>query len=276
MRHLVWLSSVLLVLSCSVDNSNLNVDAGGSAGAGAGGAGGCPRCVGTGGAAGRASGGATGASGGATGTGGATAGTTGTGGSATGAGGTATAGATGTGGAASGGQTGTGGSVAGAGGGGGNPSGTGGTGNGGRKGGGGDSGLGGATGTGGGKGQGGQGGAASCDALATDYSNAMTAAKKCTPGAAGQCQQMVDSALSACAGGCKTYVNDATMLSSIEDEWNAAGCASMPHGACPAIACVVPGPSTCTGTSSTPGGPGAGADPSGTCTSSLVVTPVTQ
>ena len=74
MRHLGWFSVVLLALSCSVDNSNLNIDAGGtgtggaagvtgtggSAGAtGTGGAAGdgCPRCAPTGGTGGGATGG---------------------------------------------------------------------------------------------------------------------------------------------------------------------------------------------------------------------------
>ena len=44
MRHIVWLAGCLLVLSCTVNNDNLNADAG------SGGSGGCPgRCVGTGG-----------------------------------------------------------------------------------------------------------------------------------------------------------------------------------------------------------------------------------
>ncbi|HEY6478098.1 MAG TPA: hypothetical protein VI456_16085 [Polyangia bacterium] len=212
MRHLVWLSGVLLALSCAVDNSNLNVDAGGSGGAG-----------GT---------------------------STGAGGSATGGGG----GVTSTGGAGAGG----------------NATGAGGSGTGGRKGTGGDGALGGTIGTGGGKGQGGQAGAASCDALAADYSNALTAAKGCTPGAASQCQQLVDTSLS--CPGCKTYVNDVTMLNAIDDEWTAAGCASMPHGVCPAIACIAPGQGVCT---SNPTGSGPGTGSAGTCSSNLV-TPVAQ
>ncbi len=260
MRHVVWLSGVLLALSCSVDNSNLNLDAGGS-----GGAGGCPRCVGTGGGGG-------GQTGGSTGTGGATAGAVGTGGSATGTGGGAAGGQTGTGGSAGGGQTGAGGSVAGAGGSvagaggsvagaggsgtGGNATGTGGKGTGGK-------GAGGTTGTGGGKG--GQGGGTSCDTLANDYASALTAAKKCTPGATNQCQQTVESSI-ACPG-CKTYVNDVTMLTPIETEWSAAGCAAMSR-VCPAIACVLPLNSFCSGTSTG----GGGANPSGMCVSAL--TPV--
>jgi hypothetical protein len=204
MRHIVWLAGCLLVLSCTVNNDNLNTDAGGT-----GGAGGCPRCVGTGGAT---------ATGGQIGIGGASAtgGQVGTGGQ------TATGGKTGTGGSATGGH-GAGGSGAGGG--------------------------------------GGQGGGKSCDALETDYGNALTAAKKCTPGATGQCQQLVNSSLS--CPGCKQYVNDTTTLSAIQTAWDNQNCSSVPH-ACPAIACLVPTASVCTST--TTGGPNAGVDPMGTCT----------
>jgi hypothetical protein len=277
MRRVVWLSGLFVALSCSVDNSNLNVDAGGS-----GGAGGCPRCVGTGGASGGQSGGATGSGGSTNGTGGVTAGTGGEAGSVTGTGGAGSGGnvtgtggsATGSGGSATAGATGAGGSVTGTGGagGGGNATGAGGSATGGRKGSGGDGAQGGTPGTGGGKGQGGQGGAASCDTLATDYSNALTAAKKCTPGATNQCQQLVDNSIS--CPGCKTYVNDVTTLDTIQTEWTAAGCGSATH-LCPQIACVVPVQSTCTSTSANPGGPNAGADPSGTCSGGALI-PVAQ
>jgi hypothetical protein len=240
MRHLVWLSGVLLALSCAVDNSNLNVDAGG-----------------TGGAAG------SGAAGGSTGAGGSAAGSTGAGGSAagsTGVGGSASGGQTGAGGNGTGGNaTGTGGSGTGGSGTGGN--GTGGNGTGGNGTGGkgtGGKGAGGTTGTGG---KGGQGGSPSCDTIATEYSTALGQAKVCTPGAAGQCQQMVDSSIS--CPGCKTYVNDTTMLNTIEAEWTAAGCASM-HFVCPAIACVLPGNSTCAAIA-TGGGPGS----TGMCVNAL-------
>ena len=62
MRHLVWLSGCLLVLSCSLDRDNLTpppVDAGGSGGATVG----CPRCVASGGTTGGGSGGAIGSGG---------------------------------------------------------------------------------------------------------------------------------------------------------------------------------------------------------------------
>jgi len=250
MRHLGWLSVVLLALSCSVDNSNLDVDAGGSGGivggsGGAGGAGGCPRCVNTGGAGGAQSG----AGGQAT-------------GGTTGAGGQATGGQIGTGGSALGGQPGSGGSAAGAGGSGtgGDATGSGGSGTGGKgtggKGAGGTTGTGG-KGSGGATGTGGQGGAASCDMLATVYTTELTAAKSCSPGAANQCQQLVDSSLP--CPGCKTYVNDTTNLDAIASQWTAAGCASMQH-ICPLIACVVPTPATCQAVATTGGG---GPGPSG-------------
>lgn len=206
MRHIVWLAGCLLVLSCTVNNDNLNTDAGGT-----GGAGGCPRCVGTGGET---------ASGGQIGTGGASAtgGQVGTGGE------TATGGKTGAGGSATGGH-----------------------------------------GAGGG-GTGGAGGKA-CDALETDYNTALTAAKKCTPGATNQCQQLVGSSLS--CPGCKQYVNDTTALSAIQTAWDSQNCSSVPR-ACPAIACIVPTNSVCASSSTTTGGPNAGADPSGTCTTALL------
>ncbi len=116
----------------------------------------------------------------------------------------------------------------------------------------------GGNGTGGG---GGQGGAKSCDALATDYGNAITAAKECTLGASGQCQQLVNGSLS--CPGCKQYVNDATTLSAIQTAWDAQNCSSVPH-LCPAIACIIPTTSVCI-SSPTAGGPGGGTDSPGTC-----------
>src|SRR5450631_3017406 len=124
---------------------------------------------------------------GGTGTGGAvgTGGTTSTGGQR-GDGGSATGGQVGTGGSATGGQIGAGGETGG-------QTGTGG------------SATGGQTGTGGNKGTGG----GTCQQLAMDYVNALPAAKDCTYGVTGQCQQLVASSLSC---GCQVYVNDATTL----------------------------------------------------------------
>jgi hypothetical protein len=197
MRHTVWLAGCLLLFSCTVNNDNLNADAGGNGGASA--------------------------TGGQVGTGGqvATGGQVGTGGQV------ATGGQPGTGGSPTGGHGGNGGS------------GTGGS----------------------GSGTGGQGGGESCDALETDYDNALAAAKKCMLGATDQCQQLVSSSLS--CSGCKQYVNDATMLNAIQTEWASQKCDSVPH-VCPAIACAVPTASVCT-SSSTSGGPGGGAAQTGTC-----------
>ena len=240
MRQIVWLAGCLLVLSCTINNDNLNADAGGT-----GGAGGCPRCagtggqtatggqVGTGGAGGKA------ATGGQVGTGGAggktaTGGHVGTGGAATGGGAGGCPRCVGTGGSSgAGGQVGTGGSA------------TGGHGDGG-------------SGTGGG---GGQGGGKGCNALETDYGGALTAAKQCTLSGTDQCQQLVNDSLS--CPGCKQYVNDATTLSTIQMAWDDQNCSSTPH-ACPAIACLVPTSSVCT-SSPTAGGTGLGANPTGTC-----------
>ena len=191
MRHIVWMAGCLLVLSCTVNNDNLNADAGGT---------------GTGGAS---------ATGGQIGTGGASA----TGGQGGTGGQTATGGQTGTGGSATGGHA------------------------------------------AGGSGGGGQGGGKSCDALESDYGTALTAAKKCTVGATGQCQQLINSSLS--CPGCKQYVNDTSTLSAIQTEWDNQDCSAVPH-ACPAIACILPTTSVCTSNPTT-SGPGGGADAAGTC-----------
>ena len=242
MRRIVWLAGCLLVFSCTLNNDNLNTDAGGTGGA-SGGVGGCPRCVGTGGAA---------ATGGQIGTGGqiATGGQIGTGGTP------ATGGQVGTGGTvATGGQIGTGGAPA----------------TGGQIGTGGQTATGGKTGTGGsatgGHGAGGSGtgggGGKSCGMLESDYGAALSAAKKCNPGATGQCQELVNSSLS--CPGCKQYVNDTTALSAIQAEWDDQNCGSTPH-VCPAIACLVPTASVCTSSDSTTGGPTSGTNPTGVCT----------
>ncbi|HEY5089147.1 MAG TPA: hypothetical protein VIK30_04215, partial [Polyangia bacterium] len=104
-----------------------------------------------------------------------------------------------------------------------------------------------------GGGQGGHGtgkdGGETCVELETDYSDALTAARKCTPGAANQCQQLVD--LSVSCPGCKGYVNDATTLDTIAGEWKDQACKQQ---LCPAIACIAPGTGVCLSTSGGPGG----------------------
>lgn len=122
-------------------------------------------------------------------------------------------------------------------------------------------GTGGAVGTGGDKGN--NDGGESCGQLESDYANALTDARSCTPGAQNQCQKLVDSSIS--CPGCKQYVNDTTTLDAITAAWDAANCGATPH-ACPAIACVVPTTVTCVATSSD-NGPNAGASPGGTCAS---------
>ena len=226
MRDLAWLFGLLLVVSCSI-NPVLKVDGSPSGGGGTNGGGGQGATTGNGGASGDHAGG---------GSGGATTGSGGAGGDHAGGGsGGATTGS-------GGGTAGSGGGTAGAGGG--------------------------ATGAGGsnagqsGGGQGGHGtgkdGGETCAELETDYSDALTAARKCTPGAANQCQQLVD--LSISCPGCKGYVNDATTLDTIAGEWKDQGCKA---SVCPAIACVAQGTGVCMSTS---GGPG------GTCQSGLATT----
>jgi hypothetical protein len=207
MRHLAWLSGLLLVISCAVDPVQ-SVD--GSAAGGQGGD--CPRCAG-------------GTNGGA-----------GQGGAPAGNGGAA-------------GDTPVGGSGGGAAGGGGGITGAGG---------------GGIAGHGGG-GQAGHGtdGGQTCAQLEADYSNALPAARQCTPGAANQCQHLVPTSI-ACTG-CSEYVNDVTTLDTIEGEWSEQDCPAMPHP-CPLIACLPPASGICAATSGTSGGPNAGASPGGSCT----------
>jgi hypothetical protein len=78
---------------------------------------------------------------------------------------------------------------------------------------------------------GGSGGSVSsvCNALVAEYQSAVTAAETCQVGASGQCQQLVTESLSGCS--CPTYVTDTSTLSTIEDAWQAAGCAT-PRPAC--------------------------------------------
>ena len=86
-------------------------------------------------------------------------------------------------------------------------------------------GAGGAGGTGGATG--GSGGSVSsvCNALTAEYQSAITAAETCQVGASGQCQQIVTATLTGCS--CPTYVTDSSALSTIEDAWQAAGCAGV-------------------------------------------------
>ena len=94
---------------------------------------------------------------------------------------------------------------------------------------------------------GGAGGAtgATCSDLAAQYSTALTAARSCTVGAAGQCAQMVSGSLSVCFSNCQTFVNDASTLNTLKAQWLADGCANQGPIACPAIACLQPTQGRC-------------------------------
>ncbi len=257
MRHLVWLLGCALVLSCTVNSSDLaGVDAGGF------GTGGHP--AGSGGetaTGGQPATGGQSATGGQVGTGGeaATGGQIGAGGRFApggqngGGGRNAIGGRGGAGGLATGGQVGTGGQPA-----------TGGqTGAAGQGGAAGEAATGGHGGSAGQNGQGGQaGGIQSCTQIQTQYTNAISSAKACSLDTQGECQQLVDTSLS--CKGCQVYVNDTSELDMIAASWTAAGCDQM-HFVCPAIACVTPQPSRCVAASGTSGGPGPGKS-SGTCT----------
>jgi hypothetical protein len=95
---------------------------------------------------------------------------------------------------------------------------------------------------GGGRGDHGTDAGETCAQIETDYGNALSAARQCTPGAMNQCQHLVETSL-ACPG-CKEYVNDVTNLNAISTEWNDQDCSSTTT-ICPAIACVTPGTGTC-------------------------------
>ena len=106
-------------------------------------------------------------------------------------------------------------------------------------------------------------GGPTCADYVSEYAAAMPEARACTPGAANQCQVLVETTLSVCPG-CSTYVNDATKLNEIRQAWTNAGCAAVTGIACPAILCIAPGPVTCAATDSGP--------PGGTCTIGLATT----
>jgi hypothetical protein len=104
---------------------------------------------------------------------------------------------------------------------------------------GGTSGAGGTSGTGPGPGTGGSspdGGLSVCDGLAQKYAAALPAAKSCAAGGPAPCQISVAAGLG-CFSGCSVYVNDATELNAISQQWQAAGCADAPM-VCLAIGCL--------------------------------------
>ena len=101
----------------------------------------------------------------------------------------------------------------------------------------GGSGTGGSGGTGGasggsGPGAGGSGGSVVlCNTLAAEYQSALTAAASCQVGASSQCQQIVSTGVGC---GCPIYVTDTSALATIDNDWQAAGCAT------PAPPCTIP------------------------------------
>jgi hypothetical protein len=80
------------------------------------------------------------------------------------------------------------------------------------------------------------GGGSPCAGLSQKYAALLPLVKSCTPGAANQCAQLVPTELAVCSAGCTTYVNDATELNGLRQQWTAAGCSSGTVS-CPAIRC---------------------------------------
>ena len=127
-------------------------------------------------------------------------------------------------------------------------------------------------------GTGGSGGSIApvCNTLTAEYQSALTAAASCQVGASGQCQQIVSTGVGC---GCPIYVTDTSALATIDNDWQAAGCATpappctIPCVAAPNSICVptdggsagvcsyVPGTSGANGTGGDGGTSGAGGSP---------------
>jgi hypothetical protein len=105
-------------------------------------------------------------------------------------------------------------------------------------------GTGGTSGTGGNSGTGGSPGDIPCSTLAAEYAAVLPGASSCTANAAGQCAQLMPTALSPCPT-CQTYVTDRTVLDKIWSQWDANGCSTVPAVVCPAIACTTPTNAIC-------------------------------
>jgi len=81
------------------------------------------------------------------------------------------------------------------------------------------------------------GGAADpCDTFAAEYAAVLKGASSCTAGAAAQCEQPVPAALAPCNTACTVYVNDASVLNVIRQQWDAARCGSVAVD-CPLVSC---------------------------------------
>ena len=85
-------------------------------------------------------------------------------------------------------------------------------------------------------------GGRTCQQLASDYKAAFGAALACTPGAANQCQAPVP--VSLCAG-CAWYVNDATQVVAVLDQFSAQGCDKSDPADCMFVSCPQAGPFIC-------------------------------
>jgi len=114
-------------------------------------------------------------------------------------------------------------------------------------------------------GQGGQpmDGGQTCARLVNEFQDALTAARICVPGAANQCHQLAPIVLADCPACSEAWVNDATALIAIQEQWLAA-CARPLQ--CKAVSCGLVLPSSCASSSPTTAGPGAGASAGGSCT----------
>ena len=102
-------------------------------------------------------------------------------------------------------------------------------------------------GTGGTTGSGGStadGGLSTCGTLVSEYAAVLIGAKSCTAGATGQCAQQVPSGLSPCNSGCTVFVSDSSVLGTIQQQWEAAGCGDVAV-ACPASVCAPAASATC-------------------------------
>ena len=107
--------------------------------------------------------------------------------------------------------------------------------------------MGGTAGGAGGAGMAGAGGAGgtttTCDDLSARYTKALTAAKDCTGSSKNECSTEVYQSLS--CPGCKTFVNDATRLTTIANDWTKAGCDKVVR-ICPKVLCIAISGATCT------------------------------
>ena len=79
---------------------------------------------------------------------------------------------------------------------------------------------------GGRSGEGGSGGESmpTCSALYSQYQVALSLAKACSVGAAGQCEHMGPLVYPGCPSNCMTPVNDTSMLNQLLPQWRDAGC----------------------------------------------------